>query len=82
MTYRPTKKFTAAIAGISALALVLTACGSSSTSTTTSSTVAKPAARGRPAASGSEAAPAGRRPPTSDWCDTGQGELGDITGKR
>ncbi len=40
MTYRPAKKFTAAIVGVSAIALVLTACGSSSDSGSSSSTSA------------------------------------------
>ena len=60
MTYRPTKKFTATIAGIGALALVLTACGSSST-TTTSSTAAETSAAGTEAAAGAEL-------PTGDIC--------------
>ena len=86
MTYRPTKKFTATIAGISALALVLTACSSSTTSSSSSTTAARPARR-RPAqaavrrraaaATGSGAAAA-----DGDFCTQIKSQcLGDLTGK-
>ena len=69
MTYRPTKKFTATIVGIGAVALVLSACGSSSTSssTTTAATSADTAdaSSAAPGASGSAVAPPAG---SDDWC--------------
>ena len=87
MTYRPAKKFTATIAGISAIALVLTACSSSSTSSTSSSEAAtSAAATSAPAASGTataSSAPGGEDTlaATSDWCEKAKAEYGDLTGK-
>ena len=82
VTYRPAKKFTATIAGVSALALVLTACGSSSTSSSTLSAGSQRRSQQR-----SIGAPRQRR---SGQCRTGerrqrlvrrrQGEFGDLTG--
>lgn len=81
MTYRPAKKFTATIAGISALALVLTACGSSSTSSdttaATSAAASSAASSGADTGSGEPAAPVG---PTSDWCEQVKSQFGDLTG--
>jgi len=79
VTHRPTKKFMAMIAGVSAVALVLSACGSSST-TATSSTSAEGSSEASAAAPGSSAAEAGPASATSDWCDQAKA-LGDITGK-
>lgn len=88
MTYRPAKKFTATIAGISAIALVLTACSSSSTSSTSStsagSSAAATEASGGAAATTSAGAAidaGGALPATSDWCEKAKAEYGDLTGK-
>jgi alpha-glucoside transport system substrate-binding protein len=83
VSYRPAKKFMATVAGMSALALVLTACGSSSTSSSTTSAAATSAAASSAEAgdaSGSAAAPAGPASATSDWCDKAKA-LGDLNGK-
>ena len=67
MTYRPAKKFTATIAGIGALALVLSACSSSTTSSPSSSSAATSAtSAASAAASGSAASPADAA--SDDWC--------------
>ena len=92
MAYRPTKKVTAAIAGISAVALVLTACGGSSTTTSSSSTsAATSAAEGSAAASGAASGSAaagggagvggGTLDADSGWCEKAKAEYGDMTGK-
>jgi alpha-glucoside transport system substrate-binding protein len=70
------RKITAAVAGISALALALTACSSSSTSGTSSTSAATSAA-----ASGSSAASAGSVSASIPWCDTIKSTYGDLTGK-
>jgi alpha-glucoside transport system substrate-binding protein len=81
VTYRPAKKFTATIAGVSALALVLTACSSSSTTseTTAATSAAASSAPSSEAATGSAepAAPVGA---TSDWCEQVTEQFGDLTG--
>ena len=79
MTYRPAKKFTATIAGISAIALVLTACSSSSTSSTSSSAATSEASAGGET---SAAAPAGPVEASIPWCDTIKSTYGDLTGKQ
>ena len=69
MTYRPAKKFTATIAGIGALALVLSACSSSSNTSSSSSSstaAATSAASTSAAAEGSAAAPADAA--SDDFC--------------
>ena len=83
MSYRPAKKFAATIAGISALALVLTACGSSSSTSSTSSSAASSAAGTSAAAEASTgaAAPAGPVAASIPWCDTIKSTYGDLTGK-
>ena len=71
------RKITAAVAGISALALALTACSSSSTSGTSSTSAVTSAA-----ASGSSAAvSAGPVSASIPWCDTIKSTYGDLTGK-
>ena len=91
MAYRPTKKVTAAIAGISAAALVLTACGSSSTTSSSSTSAATSAAEGSAAASGAASGSAaagggagvggGTLDADSGWCEKAKAEYGDMTGK-
>ena len=83
MTYRPTKKFTATIAGVSAVALVLTACSSSTTSSTSSSSAAgSSAASAAATGSGSAAAESsGPLPATTDWCQHIKDTYPDISGK-
>ncbi|MET0864419.1 MAG: ABC transporter substrate-binding protein, partial [Nakamurella sp.] len=93
MTYRPTKKFTATIAGISAVALVLTACSSSSTSSTSSSSAAGSSTAASAAASGAESSAASSGsaaastggaatlPATTDWCQHIKDTYPDISGK-
>ena len=80
MTYRPAKRLTAAIAGVSALALVLSACSSSNNGSSTSSAAASSAAASggetSAAATGSESggasAPAvGALPPQTQRMATG-----------
>ena len=72
MTYRPTKKFTATIAGISAVALVLSACSSNSTSSSSSSSApASSAAATASAAGGAASGSAGAADAAADdWCST------------
>ena len=80
MTYRPTKKLTAAIAGMSAIALVLTACGGSSTTSGTTTSAAETSA-GATGESSAAAEPAGPASPTSTWCEDVKSAYGDLTGK-
>jgi alpha-glucoside transport system substrate-binding protein len=88
VTYRPAKKLTATIAGIGALALVLTACSSSSTSSTSTSSAASSAAAtsggaasGGASASGSAAAGGGAAA-SGDYCTTIKSQWpDDMTGK-
>jgi len=68
------RRLTATIAGVSAIALVLTACGGSSTSSGTTS--AATSAAGGGGASGSAAAGA-----SGDFCATIKQNWGDLTGK-
>ena len=67
MTYRPAKKFTAMIAGASAVALVLTACSSSSTSSDTTSAASSADSSAAVSAGGSGAAAPGDAA-SDDWC--------------
>ncbi len=77
MTYRPAKKFTAAIVGVSAIALVLTACGSSSSSSSSGTSSEAPTSAAASSggaessaatdASGSASAGAGDAA-SDDWC--------------
>ncbi len=79
MTYRPAKKFTAAVVGVSALALVLSACSSSSDSSNTSAAATSAAESagattgesGAAATEASGSAGAGAADAASDdWCAT------------
>ncbi len=71
----------ATVAGMSALALVLTACGSSSTSSgTTSAAETSAAASSEGGDATSAAAPAGPAPASIPWCDTVKSTYGDLTG--
>ncbi len=76
MTYRPAKKFTAAVVGVSALALVLTACSSSSTSSDTSSAAATSAAATSAAASSAESSAAGSSAASSGASSAASGSAG------
>ena len=58
MTYRPAKKLTAAVIGVSAVALVLTACSSNSSSSSSSSSTAAATSAASAAASGGAASSA------------------------
>jgi len=82
VTYRPARKFTATIAGISALALVLSACSSSSTTSSSTSTSAESSADASAADTASAGAePTGPVSADSGWCDMVKEKFGDITGK-
>lgn len=73
------KRLTATVAGVGALALVLTACGSSSSGGgTTSAAATSAAATSGGAASGSAAAGGGA---SEDFCATIKQNWGDLTGK-
>lgn len=67
MSHRPTKKFMATIAGVSAVALVLSACGSSTD--TSSSTSVAASAESSAASSGPAASVAPGDAASDDWCE-------------
>lgn len=78
------KRLTATVAGVGAIALVLSACGSSSSSSGTTSAAATSAAESSAAtggASGGASASAGPVSGDSGWCDTVKEKYGDLTGK-
>ena len=76
------RRLTATIAGVGALALVLSACGGSSTSSSTTSAAATSAAAtsggGGGASAGADSGPVSA---DSGWCDTVKEKYGDLTGK-
>lgn len=85
MAHKATRRrLTAAIAGVSAVALVLSACSSSSSSSGTTSAGTSAGATSAAATSaggGSQAADAGPLPADSGWCDAVKAQYGDLTGK-
>lgn len=83
MSQRSAKKLTMAIAGISAAALVLTACGGGSSNNASTGTGGSTATAesGSTSTSGS-AADSGPVGATSDWCETVKSKYGDLTGKK
>ena len=81
MAHKATRKRLAAtVAGVGAIALVLSACGSSSSSSGTTSAAATSAAASS-AAGGGGSASAGPVSGDSGWCDTVKSKYGDLTGK-
>ncbi len=72
------RKVISAIAGISAVSLVLSACGGGSTSPTTTSPTASSSSEGSSAGTTPAGGPVGA---DSGWCDTVKGLYPDITGK-
>jgi alpha-glucoside transport system substrate-binding protein len=81
VSYRPAKKFAATIVGISAVALVLTACSSSNSSSSSTSAAATSAAASSATGSAGASAAAGPVGATSGWCDAVKAKYGDLTGK-
>ncbi len=75
MAHKAARRLTATVAGVGALALVLTACSSGSTSSSGTTSAATSAAGG--GASGSAAAGG----ESGDWCQTIKDNWGDLTGK-
>jgi alpha-glucoside transport system substrate-binding protein len=85
VTYRPTKRFTAIVAGASAVALVLTACSSSSTSSGTSAASESSSVASSAASSGDAAGSAGTGAAAADgdFCEQIKSQWpDDMTGKQ